>query len=417
MRSEDVETGPVVPKPPARRRSPTLARGTCVGRYVIFDRLGLGGMGVVYRAYDPDLDRRVALKLVRAVTQDTTARLIREAKALAKVSHPNIVQIFDVGVFGETVFIAMELVEGRTLLQWNRETRPAWRVILAHVIEAGRGLAAAHAAGLVHRDFKPHNTIVGADGRVRVLDFGLARLAVARVGESTEVAPAASGRLERPVADAEADADSDDEDSDDTTRPAQPADSAVADDEPGLPRIVVSRITGTPIYMAPEQRRQKVLDARTDQFAFAVTCWELLYGERPFQGETLKHYADAAAAGRFRPPPAGNETPSWVRRVLLRALSAAPSDRYRSMDDVLTALAADPARRRRKVAVIALAALAFAARGRWQLGRVVSLLGLLAIAVSLLVDMPTGLDEGKQAIAYAGVEAKLIEGFYAQFCA
>src|SRR4051812_18352583 len=135
-------------------------------------------MGVVYRAYDPDLDRRVALKLVRAVTEDATARLVREAKALAKVSHPNIVQIFDVGVFGTSVFIAMELVEGRTLSQWRRQTEPGWRQVLVHLIEAGRGLAAAHAAGLVHRDFKPSNAIVGADGRVRVLDFGVARSAV-----------------------------------------------------------------------------------------------------------------------------------------------------------------------------------------------------------------------------------------------
>ena len=170
-----METQTAAPPAAPRRALPVLERGTIVGRYVILDKLGVGGMGVVYRAYDPDLDRRVALKLVRTVSDDATARLIREAQALAKVSHPNIVQIFDVGVFDETVFIAMELVEGQTLSKWNRETKPTWRALLAQLIEAGRGLAAAHAAGLVHRDFKPQNAIVGADGRVRVLDFGVAR--------------------------------------------------------------------------------------------------------------------------------------------------------------------------------------------------------------------------------------------------
>ncbi len=364
MRPEDVD--PMLPKAPPRRAPVTLDRGTCVGRYVILDGLGYGGMGVVYRAFDPDLDRPVALKLVRAVTAETTARLIREAKALAKVSHPNIVQIFDVGVFGETVFIAMELVEGPTLLHWNRETRPGWRVLLAQLIEAGRGLAAAHAAGLVHRDFKPQNAMVGADGRVRVLDFGLARQAVTPSGEMGQEIDADSAAVDDPDAD-------DSADSTDlaVTRRAPEASAVTELADPGLPRVVVSRITGTPAYMAPEQRRQKVLDARADQFAYAVTCWELLHGERPFVGDNLAQYAESTATGRFRSPPAGNATPSWVRRVLLRALAAAPSDRYRSMDDLLTALAADPARRRRKVASFALLALAitggsmaFAMRGR-----------------------------------------------------
>ncbi len=354
MRPDDVETNTVLPKAPSRRPLVTLDRGTCVGRYVILDGLGYGGMGVVYRAFDPDLDRPVALKLVRAVTQDTTARLIREAKALAKVSHPNIVQIFDVGVFGETVFIAMELVEGPTLLPWNREAKPSWRVLLAQLIEAGRGLAAAHAAGLVHRDFKPQNVIVGVDGRVRVLDFGLARHAAAPTGDSSEIdADSADAGAGEPEA----------ENSDDSTELAvtrQVADGSAVTDaaDAGLPRIVVSRITGTPAYMAPEQRRQKVLDARADQFAYAVTCWELLHGERPFLGDNLKQYAESTATGRFRSPPAGNPTPTWVRRVLLRALAAAPSARYRSMDDLLVALGADPARRRRKLATIAVGALA-----------------------------------------------------------
>ena len=321
-------------------------RGACVGRYVILDHLGLGGMGVVYRAYDPDLDRRVALKLVRAISDEATARLVREAQALAKVSHPNIVQIFDVGVFGETVFIAMELVEGRTLSKWTRETEPAWRPLLAHLIEAGRGLAAAHAAGLVHRDFKPQNVIVGEDGRVRVLDFGVARLAVERTGDDLEHDASSSGKLA---------AFTGEPDSGATTALERPRARTQNDGE--LPRFVVSRMTGTPVYMAPEQRRPGMLDARADQFSFAVTCWEMLHGVRPFEGEDEKAYLAASARGRFRLPPAGNATPAWVRRVLQRAMAPKADARYRSMDELLAALAADPARRRQRIAAVAVGVL------------------------------------------------------------
>jgi tetratricopeptide (TPR) repeat protein/tRNA A-37 threonylcarbamoyl transferase component Bud32 len=347
LHSEDVETDSIAPAVTAvkRRPQPALARGACVGRYVILDQLGLGGMGVVYRAYDPDLDRRVALKLVRAVSEDATARLVREAQALAKVSHPNIVQIFDVGVFGDTVFIAMELVEGRTLSKWTRETKPECRPLLAHLIEAGRGLSAAHAAGLVHRDFKPQNVIVGEDGRVRVLDFGVARLAVDRATTSSddlELDASSSGKLA---------AFTGEPDTGVATALERPR--ARTHNEDDLPRFVVSRLTGTPIYMAPEQRRPGMLDARADQFSFAVTCWELLHGVRPFQGEDEKAYLAASARGTFRPPAANNATPMWVRRALQRAMSPKADERYRTMDDLLAALAADPARRRQRIATIA----------------------------------------------------------------
>lgn len=323
MDAEDAETSTLLPGRPGKRRLPLplLERGTSVGRYVILDRLGVGGMGIVYRAYDPDLDRAVALKLVRAVTAETTARLVSEAQALAKVSHPNIVQVFDVGVFGETVFIALELVEGRTLWHWWKETSPSWRVLLPQLVEAGRGLAAAHAAGLVHRDFKPQNAIVGTDGRVRVLDFGLAKVGMA---------------------------------------PAEDEDSADEVHADTLPQVVVSRITGTPFYMAPEQRKKGLLDARADQFAFGVSCWELLYGQRAFVGENLQQYAEASTTGQLRAPPPGTAVPAWIRRVLVRTLAAAPADRYPTMDDVLAALAKDPAKRRRRIAAIALGAVAVA---------------------------------------------------------
>lgn len=354
--TDETETKSVPPRQPTRKPLPALARGTLVGRYVILDRLGLGGMGIVYRAYDPDLHRPLALKLVRAVSKETSARLLREGRALAKVSHPNIVQVFDVGVFGETVFIAMELVEGKTLIAWARETPREWRTLLGHLIDAGRGLAAAHAADLVHRDFKPHNVIVGTDGRVRVLDFGVARRAVWLPQDPADPTPPGDEdeHDEQELDDARADSTQ----SEDTTH--EPA--TVAAPRDGLPQFVASRLTGTWGYMAPEQRKQGVLDARADQFAFAVTCWELLHGERPFAGKTNQEYADAAAAGRIRPPPAGNTTPAWIRRVLQRALSPSPGDRYRSMDELLGALSIDPARRRNEyitaAAVIAGAAMA-----------------------------------------------------------
>ena len=333
MSEDDVKTATVASRAPERRPLPALERGTTVGRYVILDRIGHGGMGIVYRAYDPDLDRRIALKLVRAISKDTTARLIREGQALAKVSHPNIVQVFDVGVFGDTVFIAMELVEGKTLMAWVKETRREWRDILGHLLDAGRGLAAAHDANLVHRDFKPQNVMIGLDGRVRVLDFGVARRAVWTAEASL------------PPDDEDDDESEDDVGSDESTAPV--ASIAPA----GLPRIVPSRLTGTWGYMAPEQRTRGVLDARADQFAFAVTAWELLHNERPFPGDNPKQYAEASATGKFRPPPAGNQTPAWIRKVLLRALSPTPADRYPSMNDVLDALSADPARRRGEIAI------------------------------------------------------------------
>lgn len=364
MQPDDVATHTSPAKPRAHKKPlPLLDRGTCVGRYVILDSLGHGGMGIVYRAYDPDLDRQVALKLVRAVTDESTARMIREAKAMAKVSHPNIVGVFDVGTFGKSVFIALELVEGRTLKEWCRETKPSWRVLLAHLIEAGQGLAAAHAVGLVHLDFKPHNVIVGTDGRVRVLDFGVARLGSMPSTDASDSGPASRDDSSEEET-AELGRDSDDATPTPLEVPRRASDPAV---EPTprsgvsgvttLPQVVVTRLAGTPGYMPPEQRREGTLDARADQFAFAVTCCELLYGERPFVGDTIEEYQESSTREQFRPVPAGNETPAWLRRALLRALAAAPDDRYSSMNELLAALRADPARRRRTIAMVALGAL------------------------------------------------------------
>ncbi len=317
--------------PQARRsrRLPELDRGTVVGRYVVVDPLGRGGMGDVYGAYDPELDRRIALKLVRDITGDGRARLIAEAQAMARVSHPNVISVHDAGSFADGVFIAMELVDGETLAAWRKQARTR-AAIMAVFTAAGHGLAAAHAAGIVHRDFKPGNVMLGRDGRVRVLDFGLARFGGRSAGSGS-----GSGSGSDPVTPAIVDiaTDPDDPDEDDSLR------------------VMASRVMGTPSYMAPEQRRPGMHDARVDQYAFAVALYETLYGERPFDGDDAETLAVNAAAHRVRPPPRNTDVPAWTRQVLVRALSPDPVDRFLTMPAMLGALAHDPAVRRRRLAI------------------------------------------------------------------
>lgn len=318
-----------------RDQASSFPRGTCIGRYVLLERLGSGGMGVVFEAYDPDLDRRIAIKLLRVRARSrlerARARLLREAQALAQLSHPNVVSVHDVGTFEGRVFIAMELVGGQTLRDWLKERKRSRREIVDVFVGAGRGLAAAHAAGLVHRDFKPANAIVGADGRVRVLDFGIAR--------------------------ASEPADSDD-DFESSPRDLETADSGVH--ALHTPLTEAGAIVGTPRYMAPEQHRGLRTDEHSDQFSFCVALYEALYGSRPFAGESAAELRASTTAGRVQAPPAGSNVPSRLRRLLLRGLSTAPADRYESMDELLSELRTDPAAARRRVAaglgVVALAA-------------------------------------------------------------
>ncbi|MFP2964418.1 protein kinase domain-containing protein, partial [Myxococcus sp. 1LA] len=251
---------------------PSLERGTAVGRYLVLERLASGGMGVVYSAYDPELDRRVALKLLRVAAlgleaEQGRAHLLHEAQAMARVSHPHVVPVYDVGTFGPQVFLTMELVDARTLRPWLKAEPRSWRQVLALFLDAGRGLAAAHAAGVVHGDFKPENLLVGQDGRVRVTDFGLARNA----NPLDDVSPLSGG---------------------------------------------------TPAYMAPEQMEAPApADARSDQFAFCVALYEALHGERPFAATTPHELLAEVRAGKVRPAPRGTQVPPWLRRVLLRGLS------------------------------------------------------------------------------------------------
>ncbi|HEX9100936.1 MAG TPA: serine/threonine-protein kinase [Polyangia bacterium] len=326
--------------------------------------LGEGGMGVVYRARDAELGRDVAVKLVTTsgAASDTLAtRLMREAQALAQLSHPNVVAVYDVGRVEDGVFLAMELVPGMTGDAWIK-TRPPWREVLQLFRDAGRGLAAAHQVGLVHRDFKPANLILGSDGRVRVLDFGLARTAQAGGGDPRELeslgdaAATWSGESSTP------------------STPSTPAaatgstpsaagetrDSPMSSSERRLletPLTQAGAIVGTPPYMAPEQHLGGGCDARTDQFSFCVAFYQALYGERPFDGANYAELSSNMIKGKVKPPPPGSSVPAWLRAVVLRGLSVAPASRFPSMDAILDAMAKDPAARRRRIASAAAVAL------------------------------------------------------------
>jgi tRNA A-37 threonylcarbamoyl transferase component Bud32/WD40 repeat protein len=284
-----------------------------LGRYRLLSRIGAGGMGIVYAAYDDRLDRKVALKLIRPSRLDgaeAAARTLREARALARLSHPNVVHVYEVGELEDRqVFVAMEFLAGPTLRAWlDVQPRP-WPEVLAVFRQAAEGLAAAHAHGVVHRDFKPHNAIFGADGRVRVLDFGLAQLD-------------GSGDARAAIDHAEAH---------DLTRTLTSTGSVI----------------GTPAYMAPEQFAGRRGDARTDQFSFCVSFYEALYGSRPFTGETVAALAESVGSGRIAAPPKQPGVPEWLRVALLRGLQAEPAKRWASMAALLAALAGDPAARRR----------------------------------------------------------------------
>ncbi|MBX7080161.1 MAG: serine/threonine protein kinase [Nannocystaceae bacterium] len=298
-----------------RRVQPPLARGSAIGRYLVLDVIGRGGMGTVVLADDPELDRRIALKLVDASGREH-AEILREAQALARLSHPNVVAVHDVGRDGERVYIAMEYVRGQTLRAWQSARPRAIDEILAVYLAAGRGLAAAHAAGVVHRDFKPDNAIVGEDGVVRVLDFGLA-----------------------------------------TTELPQPRTDEEVSAERSDPEHRAAKLRGTPAYMAPEQRLGLAIGPAADQYAFALALLEALCGQRP-----LPLAPAALTRGEaLVPPPAATTVPARLRRALLRALATAAHERFASMTQLLDALQLASPRRRRTRALVATALAGLAA--------------------------------------------------------
>jgi eukaryotic-like serine/threonine-protein kinase len=319
------------------------AVGTQIDRYVIERPLGAGGMGAVSLADDPELRRKVCLKLLRPElldpkdTQGTRVRLLREAQAMAQISHPNVVAVFDIGTYEGQVFIAMEYIEGSDLAAWLRRgpRRPAQ--VIDVFLAAGRGLAAAHRAGLVHRDFKPQNVMIGADGSVKVTDFGLARA-------DREVEPVREVPARR--------------------RSASGADSLL-----DSPLTRTGALVGTPAYMAPEQVRGDAIDARCDQFAFAVALYEGLFGERPFAGDTLNEIFAAASLARIRPMQRRPGVGRRVKAAILRGLRPAAADRFPTIDAFLAEIAPRPARR---IAAAAIALVALAGGGaalgiqRWQ---------------------------------------------------
>lgn len=292
-----------------------LEHGATVGRYEIGGLLGAGGAGLVYEAFDPQLSRRVALKIVRpdragAQAATDAHRLLREARAMAQLSHPSVVAVYDAGTFKDGVFIAMELIEGQTLARWLSRHKPAWQDVVAQFIAAGQGLVAAHAAGLVHRDFKAENVLVGADGRPRVTDFGLAR--AAHAGDSDHPDGVAG-----------------------TTTSITGVRSFL------LTLTEAAAFAGTPAYMAPEQFRGARADQSTDQFNFCASLYVALYKQRPFASDgerDLSALARAVLSGQLRPAPKDTKVPGALYRILAQGLALQPQDRFASMATLLTAL-------------------------------------------------------------------------------
>ena len=332
--------------------------GDTVGRYRVERILGAGGMGVVFAAHDPDLDRLVALKILRtAAGRDHTqarARLLREARAMAKLSHPNVITVHEVGTDGSRDFVAMELIDGKNVADWLTERRPAAEVLRV-MLAAGRGLAAAHAAGLVHRDFKPHNVLLGRDGRVVVTDFGLAR---AFEGE-TGAGPATGGAPPSPQIGFEETVDA---------PKTPPAPDRPRADASSLSSTLTQTGTmlGTPAYMAPEQFAGAATGPETDQFAFCVAVWEGLAGTRPFRGGSIDELRRAVEGGTAL---GGGSIARRYRGVLARGLRRDPAARWPNMDALLSALGRAEKRPRRVGAAIAFAVALGASGGVFMMTR------------------------------------------------
>ena len=325
----------------ARAISPSGGAGSGLlgDRYRLLEPLGAGGMGVVYAAFDTKLSRKVAVKRLRETGVGTPAekrrgRFLREAQLLASLSHPNVLTVHDVGGADRELYVVMELVDGASVSGWLVATRPRWRAILDVFLQAGRGLVAAHALGIVHRDIKPDNILVAKNGRVLVGDFGLAGLA---------------GNL-TPAGDA-------------TPENAAAAPSSLTQ---------TGTVLGTPAYMSPEQHDGKPGDALSDQFSFAVSLYESLHGRRPFAGRTASEIATATRSGQLAP--GGDGVPHALDRVLSTALQPDPGRRFASMEDLLRALERAAAARPAvgwaigAIGLLLLAAGAFGVRGRLHHG-------------------------------------------------
>ena len=309
--------------------------GAQIGRYTIRHIVAFGGMGLVVAAHDAELGRLVAIKLVSSDSGQARRRLVREAQAMAQLSHPNVVTVHEVIWFGARAGIVMELVDGENLATW-REAKPrTWREIVAAYTQAARGLAAAHRAGLVHRDFKPSNALIDRDGVVRVTDFGLVRAAKGPAVESSAEAPAAATGPEAVPAAVPSTSPS--------TTPAPSSAELPGGEAAGLGALHITltqtgAMMGTPAFMAPEQHAGGIVDARSDQWALGCALYGALYGQRPFAGTTHAELAAAVQAGAIRPEPADTSVPRPIRAAIRRALALDPADRFESVDALIDAL-------------------------------------------------------------------------------
>lgn len=303
-----------------------------IGRFLLLRKLGEGGMGEVYLGYDEKLDRKVAIKLLLASSEpeESQKRTLREAQALARLSHPNVVAIYEVGQVDGDVFVVMEHIDGVTLLDWQNDPARSVEEILQAYISAGRGLAAVHASGMIHRDFKPHNAMIDNQGRVRILDFGLAHARGSAIAKSSE--DVASNALTSQLT----------------------ADGAIA---------------GTPAYMSPEQFMGGDLDARSDQFSFCVALYEALYKQLPTGTNAQSNVKIPALAGTFVPPPERVDIPSQISGAIMRGLSQDSNQRFADMDELLMQLEfaprTDPTGQARQR--ILYGVLLFVAMGAWMM--------------------------------------------------
>ncbi|MCA9636853.1 MAG: protein kinase [Myxococcales bacterium] len=289
---------------------------------MVLRKIGEGSMGVVYAGYDVALDRKVALKLVQRKLVNKPrirARMVREAQALARLSSPYVVQVYQVGEHADGIYLAMEYVEGEDLRAWFRDPKIGWRQLLRALCDAGRGLAAAHAAGLIHRDFKPENVLVGRDGRARVLDFGLV------LSEGEDDLEDDDGSMVGPVADAKA-----------LMATMEATESPPPEVTTRRPRM--RRVAGTPAYMSPEQHFGGAVGPASDLFSFAITVYEALYGVRPFEGSSWREIQEKVRRGVIPPPPPDSPVPRWLFRVVQRGLQRAPEDRWPDIEAMVAAL-------------------------------------------------------------------------------
>ncbi|WAS98323.1 serine/threonine-protein kinase [Nannocystis punicea] len=321
-----------------------------IGPFIVERKLGEGAMGVVFAGYDRKLERKVALKLVRRQLLNNPAvreRMTREAQAMARLSNPNVVQVYQVGEHDGGIYMAMEYVEGETLSEWLRSAPRPWQLILRTVCDAGRGLAAAHAAGLVHRDFKPDNVLVDAGGRARVLDFGLVQAEGSPDEQAERAARGAALDQELAVT---------------ALGEPSPSHSTSPGTEPldrshllhwSIRLTQMGNVLGTPAYMSPEQHFGRPAGPTSDQFSFAITLYEALYGARPFVGDSWAAIRLQVEDGIVPPPPLESPVPRRLFKAIARALAIEPEARWPSVAAMIAALEHDPWKVRVRVAAMA----------------------------------------------------------------